>query len=110
MAATDQQMQQYADHRIRVRAEHFRALINSCRDDKAAIDEIYDRAANGAPWNDNRGDGPPTLLDEQDVLVFNAFITLFLSCIDGTAVTGDVVQLNANLPVFQAACVRPVGA
>lgn len=38
MAANDQQMQQFVNERIRVRAEQFRALINSCRDDVAAID------------------------------------------------------------------------
>lgn len=108
MAATDQQMQHYSDERIRVRAEQFRALINACRDDKAAIDAVYDRAANGAAWADSRTDGPPKLLASQDVLTFNAFVSLFLSCIDGAAVTADVVSLHANLAPFQAACVRPV--
>lgn len=99
MAATDQQMQQYANERIRVRAEQFRALINACRDDKAAIDAVYDRAANGAAWSDNRTDGPPKLLVSQDVLVFNAFISDFLSQVDSGA-------MHNNLAVFQAACVR----
>jgi len=109
MSASDSQVQAYADQRIRVRAEQFRSLINACRDDKAAIDAVYDRCANGAAWADARTDGPPKLLASQDVLTFNAFISLFLSCLDGTAVTGDVGQLHANLAPFQAACVRPVG-
>lgn len=58
MAATDAQMQAYCDQRIRVRAEQVRALVNSMRDDKAAIDAAYDRAANGAAWTDARTDGP----------------------------------------------------
>jgi hypothetical protein len=37
--ATNQQMQAFADQRIRPRAEQFRALVNSLRDDKASIDE-----------------------------------------------------------------------
>lgn len=110
MAANDQQMQQYANERIRVRAEQFRALINACRDDKAAIDEVYARAVSEVPWEDARTDGPPLLLDSQDVLVFNVFITLFLKCIDGTATAQDVTDLHDNLAVFQAACVRPVGS
>lgn len=108
MAANDQQMQQFANERIRVRAEQVRALINAFRDDKAAMDAVYERAATGAAWTDARTDGPPKLLASQDVLVFNAFASLFLGCIDGTATTQDVQNLNANLAVFQAACVRPV--
>jgi hypothetical protein len=109
MAATDQQVQQYANERVRVRAEQFRALVNSCRDDKAAIDDVYAACTQQNPtWDDERTDGPPNLLTPQDILAFNAFISLFLECIDGTAETADVQQLAANWPVFQAACVRPV--
>lgn len=108
MAANDTQMQAYCDQRIRPRAEQVRALVNALRDDKAAIDAVYDRAANGAAWNDARADGPPKLMASQDVLTFNAFASLLLACIDGTAVTGDVQQLHANLAPFMAACVRPL--
>lgn len=101
MATTDQQMQHYADERIRVRAEQFRALIVSCRDDKAAIDAVYERAANGAAWADSRTDGPPKLLTSQDILVFNAFVSDFIAQVDSGA-------MHNNLAVFQAACVRPV--
>lgn len=108
MAATDVQMQTFADARIRQRAEAFRKLVAQCRDDKAAIDDVYDRAANGAAWNDARTDGPPNLLASSDVLVFNSFVSLFLKCIDGTATLQDVADMNSNYPVFQSACVRPV--
>ena len=107
MPATDAQMLAYCNERSRVCAEQCRALVNALRDDRAAIDAVYDRAANGSAWADNRTD-PPKLLTGQDVLVFNSVAALLLKCIDGTAVTGDVEQLAANWPVFQAACVRPV--
>ena len=109
MPATDAQMQHYCDERLRVRAEQCRALVNALRDDRAAIDAVYDRAANGSAWADGRDNGPPKLLTGQDVLVFNSVAALLLKCIDGEAVTGDVQQLAANWTVFQAACVRPVG-
>lgn len=98
MPANDQQMQQFANERIRVRAEQFRALINACRDDKAAIDDVYARAVSETPWSDDRDDGPPKLLNQQDFLVFNAFISDFLTYIDA----------DANRAVFLSACVRPV--
>lgn len=97
--ANDAQMQQYASERVRVRAEQFRALVAACRDDKLAIDDIYARSVGASPWNDSRADGPPTLLNQQDMLVFNAFISDFLAHVDG----------DGNWAVFQSACVRPVG-
>jgi hypothetical protein len=108
--ANDSQMQAYADQRVRQRAEQARALVAALRDDKAAIDDIYDRAANGAAWNDARDDGPPSLLTSQDMLVYNAVASLLLECVDGTATTEDVGQLVANWPTFMSACVRPIGA
>lgn len=68
--ATDTQMQAYADQRIRVRAEAFRALLNGFRDDKAAIDDVYDRAANGSAWADARGS-----TTNPDALVVSGSIT-----------------------------------
>lgn len=106
MAANDTQMQVYCDTRIRPRAQQIRALIAALRDDKAALDEVYDRAANGAPWADARTDGPPNLLTQQDVLVYNTIATQLLACIDGTANAGAVTELHANLPVFLSACVH----
>lgn len=107
--ATDQQMQHYADERIRVRAEQCRSIINALRDDRAAIDAVYDRAANGATWNDNRTDGPPKLLTSSDALVYNSVASLLLKCVDGTATLQDISDLHGNWAVFQAACVRSIG-
>lgn len=109
MSATDQQMQTYADGRMRKRAEGFRAIVDSARDDKASIEAVFDRAANGAAWNDARTDGPPKLLTQQSFLVYNSVITLFLKCIDGTATLQDLSDLHGNWPQFQELCVRPVG-
>lgn len=109
MAATDQQVQQYVNERIRPRAEQFRAVVNACRDDKAAINDVYAAVVQADPtWSDDRPDGPPRLLTPQDVLVYNSVITLFLKVIDGTATAQDITDLSANWSVFQSACVRPV--
>lgn len=106
--ANDQQMQQYCDQRIRPRAEQLRALVNALEDDQSAIPDIWDRAANGAPWNDGREDGPPTLLDSGDVLAYNVVSGLLLKCINGTATLAEIASLAANWQTFQLACVRPV--
>jgi hypothetical protein len=106
--ATNQQMQSFANERIRVRAEQCRTIVNAMRDDKASIDSVYERAVGVNAWNDERTDGPPKLLTSQDLLTYNSVITLFLKCIDGTATLQDIADLNANWPVFQSACVRSV--
>jgi hypothetical protein len=109
--ATDKQVQIYVDQRLRVRAESFRALVNAIRDDKSAIDDIYAACAQQTPtWTDTRTDGPPRLLTPQDVLVFNAFISVFDKVILGTATLQDVADLHGNFAVFQSACVRPAGS
>jgi len=105
--ATDQQMQRYADDRIRVRAEQLRAIVNAFRDDRTQIADVFERANGGAAWNDARTDGPPNLLNSQDVLNFDAVSTLFLKCIDGTATAQNVIDFHANFLIFQTACVRP---
>lgn len=106
--ANDQQMQQYADQRLRVRAEQCRALINALEDDQVAIPDIWDRAANGAAWNDARTDGPPSLLTSADMLAYNLVSAILLKCVNGTATLEDISALDANWPVFQSACVRPI--
>lgn len=109
-AANDAQMQQFANERLRPRAEQLRALFAAAADDVAAIPDVFDRAANGDPWADARASAPAHLLTSQDILVHNAVGVLLLKCIDGTATLQDVSDLHANWPVFQAACVRPEGS
>jgi hypothetical protein len=100
MAATDVQMQEYCDQRIRVRAEQIRALLAAMQDDKAAIDDVYARASDAnSPWADARTDGPPHLLVSSDILSYNTFIMDLIAAI----------QNDAQWPVVYKACVRPVG-
>lgn len=115
--ATDLQMQQYCNERIRVRAEQARSLVNALRDDKLNIEDVYARAVGAGDWDDSRNDGPPRLLDETAITTYNAVISNLLAVIDGTivaegddlaAVQAKLNQISANWPVFQAACVRPV--
>ncbi len=99
MAATDQQVQQYVNERIRVRAEQCRALLNAMLDDKAAIDDVYAACAAQSPtWTDSRTDGPPHLLGPNDVLAYNSFITALIPNIRDA---GDYASVAR-------ACVRPV--
>lgn len=108
--ANDAQMQQYADERVRVRAEQIRALYYACKDDKAVIDDVYARAAGANPWADARTDGPPKLLASADVLNFNAFVTNLIAFVEGTF--PDLATANSGddqWAALQDACVRPLG-
>lgn len=99
--ATDQQVQQYVNERVRVRAEQIRALLAALQDDKAAIDDIYAHVsgANDTPatWTDARSDGPPALLGPSDVLAYNSFITALI----------PNIRDAADYPAVVKACVRP---
>lgn len=113
--ATNIQVQNYCDQRIRVRAEAFRNLIASLRDDKSAIDDIYARAAGTNAWADARTDGPPHLLkcgnssNPDDVLNFNSFAAAMLDIIDGVGTDAtNAATLRSNWAVLVDACVRPV--
>lgn len=109
MPATDQQVQTYADTRIRPRAEQFRSLVAACADDASVIGDVFDAVNQPSPtWTDSRTDGPPHLLVPSDVLTYNAVTALFAKFIAGTATIGDSQQFAANWPIFQKACVRPL--
>jgi hypothetical protein len=107
--ASDEQMQKFTDERIRPAAESFRGGVNKARDDKAAIETVFNRANGGAAWNDARIDGPPKLAESSDILVYNSIVSLWLKFVDGTATTQDSIDFHANWPIFQQMCVRPVG-
>ncbi len=98
-AATDQQVQQFVNERVRVRSEQIRALVLAMQDDKNSIDDVYSACAQESPtWTDQRSDGPPHLLAASDVIGYNAFITY------------AIPNLNtaADYPTILKACVRPL--
>lgn len=97
--ATDEQVQQFVDQRIRPRAEQARLLLLAMQDDKALIDDMYEALASDPTWSDSRTDGPPHLLTPSDVLAINTFLTDIISAING----------NAQLPIVRKACVRNIG-
>jgi hypothetical protein len=72
--ANVQQIQQFANERVRPHSELARQLVLAFDSDRASIDDIY-QALNGsqAGWVDGRTDGPPHLLAASDVLAFNQF-------------------------------------
>lgn len=107
MAAADNtQMQAYADQRVRVRAEVWRDLIAAVRDDKAAVDSVYERAVSASAWTDARTDGPPKKLASQDILSYNTFITLLLKLVDTGLTAQEVTDLRTQLAPLSTMCVR----
>jgi hypothetical protein len=97
-AATNEQVQQFVNNRIRPRAQQIRALLLSMEDDIAALDDVYANLTDSPDWTDNRPDGPPHLLEPNDVLAINTFLHDMTTAMRG----------NAQLPVVLKACVHPV--
>lgn len=111
-AATNSQMQKYADDRIRRRAEQLRALRSSCADDKMAIGDCYERAVSANQWADSRDD-PPHLLQAGDTASpndftnYNLLITLIDKFFSGTfATVEEANSASAAWTTLQAACVN----
>jgi hypothetical protein len=114
-AATDQQMQQYADEFIRPIAEQIRAMKIVCANAKALIDDIYERGSSNDRWDDERTDGPPHLLQSgdsanpDDALNFNVALTRIDQLFEGSfANVGEANQFAALWAVLERACVRAV--
>jgi hypothetical protein len=98
--ATDAQVQQFVNERVRPRAEQIRALLNAMEDDISAIGDVYAHLNDNPTWEDNRTDAPPYLLSASDVLNINTFLSDITTAING----------HAQLSVTMKACVSPVGA
>jgi hypothetical protein len=76
MDATAQQIQTFANERVRVHSEMARALVLALDSDRTSIDDVYNSLQVGHAqenWADGRTDGPPHLLVGSDILAFNAF-------------------------------------
>lgn len=100
-AATDEQVQSYVDTRVRPHSEAMRAIYLSLKDDKSAIDDVYEALSAQSPtWHDVRTDAPPHLLVPGDVLAWNAFVTAFIGLIEGAESSDYAMVLKA--------CVRGV--
>ncbi|GAA4442988.1 hypothetical protein [Bremerella cremea] len=109
MAATNEQVQQYVDQRVRPACEAIRALFTQSEDNIASIDDIYANLTDAPDWTDGRDDHPPHLATPTDVLAWNAFINGLVKFQNGTF--ADVTEANsfaAQLPVILKLCVRPV--
>lgn len=98
MAASDTQIQQFVNDRVRPRAEQVRALLLAMEDDRAAFDDIYAALTDKPTWTDTRSDGPPHMLTADDVLAWNTFLFNAISA----------MRADAQLPIVLKACVRPV--
>lgn len=113
--ANNQQMQSYADARLRTFAELLRKLFVRATDHQAAIDDVYARAVGNNRWNDARTDGVPHLLmsgnsaSPDDMLNFNSALVRIIQFKNGTFTTlGEANEFAALWAVLQDACVQPV--
>jgi hypothetical protein len=112
--ATDQQMQSYADSRIRPFAEALRSLLAQAQDDLTAITDEFARAGAGPIWHDNRLDGPPHLLasgpgaSPDDLTNFNQVLTDFVKFC--TQLNNTTVSCRSGeVGILMRACVRAAG-
>jgi hypothetical protein len=108
--ATDEQVQQYVNTRVRPRSEQIRALYNACKDDKAAGGDIYEALIQPNPtWEDEHDGNPPHYLTPNDVLAWNTFISGLITFVEGKFPTvEDANYPSGQYPIVEDACVRPL--
>jgi hypothetical protein len=99
MPATDQQVQQWADQRVRPRAEQIRALYNALVSDIATVEDVYQACIAQSPtWADGRQDGPPHLLAPADVLSMNTLAHAIKDAIDNSGQWATVQKSCVTAP------------
>jgi hypothetical protein len=98
MAASDAQLQAFADGTVRPTCEQVRNAILVLQAAIAQIEDVYNAcAAQNPTWADTRTDiHPPHLMTPSDVLAWNAFAHDLI-----TAATG-----NAQWPIILKCCVQ----
>jgi hypothetical protein len=111
--ATNAQMQQFCDQRLRTFAELLWGLFEVAADHRSLIDDPYARAVSNSRWSDARTDGPPHLLQSgnsaspDDLLNFNTALALIEKFRTGTfASVEEANSFAANWAVLQDARVN----
>lgn len=99
-AATNQQVQDFADQQVRPLCESVRSLHSQIVAVLSEIGDVYTALNVQSPsWTDSRTDGPPHLAQPSDILAMNTFFTDLKNAIEG----------DGQWPVAQNLCVRPLG-
>jgi hypothetical protein len=110
--ATNQQVQQWADQRTRVRAEQIRALLLAMESDNSTIGDVYENLTTSPNWTDGRTDGPPHLLEPTDLLAVNTVCQQLAKILRGGPFANDAERISAvndvgnQLAIVLEACVR----
>jgi len=110
MAATNEQVQQFVDDRIRPWCESARAILLLADDHRAAMDDVYANLSDSPDWTDEHDGHPPHLATPADVLAINTAMAALQKFRDGTATVQDVADFAAQWPIVLKLCVRaPLG-
>jgi hypothetical protein len=108
--ATNEQVQAFADQRIRPRCEQIRNLYLACKDDVSAIGDVYENIAAGSDWTDTRTDNPPHLMTPNDIIGWNQFISGLIQFYEASFPDLPAAGVGgAQYPVVLDCCVRGVG-
>jgi len=104
--ATNEQVQVFADTRIRPGCEQIRNLYLKLKDDQAVFDDIYGNISTDPDWVDSRPDAPPHLMTPNDMLAWNTFASRFVEFIEGTLTDVTMNEAASQFPVILDCCVR----
>jgi hypothetical protein len=97
-AATNPQVQAFADARVRPHCELARSVALALTDDIAAIDDIYQNISGSPDWVDANPNHLPHTMTPADMLAWNAFIHTIR----------DAIVNDPNYPVILKLCRSPI--
>lgn len=109
MKATDQQVQNFVNERVRPGCEQFVALLRNIQLTLAQMGDIAENlnAVNpSTTWVDIRPDGPPHLATVADIITMGAALQAFFRVINGVGTEADSVTIATAIPTIQSLCVR----
>lgn len=98
MAASNGQVQNFVNERMRKHCEDVRDAVLKMDDDIAHLDDVYANLTSNPTWVDTRSDDPPILLTPNDVLAYNTFLHDIR----------DAIKNHSAYAVIQKACVRGI--
>lgn len=105
--ATDLQVQNYVDQKVRSRCNDILDLHSKMTQDQAQIDDVYAALTQPTPtWSDSRTDGPPHLATPGDVLAWNTFVSQTLAFWNGTLDPANIGAAAAQLSVLRKISTR----
>ena len=95
-AATNQQVQDHCDQRVRPRCAAAYLLYLQCKNDQANMDDVYANLTSSPTWTDGRSAGVAHLATPNDLLAINTWRADFITFYEANSQKAILEKLPIN--------------